>query len=488
MAMIHLLPAEIMLTIFTILHNIWPAGKYSHYYMRAFLGWVSLSHVCTRWRIILLGSKVLWANSATAFFHRPAIEALLQRAGDTSIIVDLDTLHGNTGGRKDKTAVYDVVVSSDLWSRARKIISHARHAGYPFYTDGMTSALSTKKFKSLTELDIFLPHSLGQLDGLYAPSLRILAVRSDAPTSSLCPISLRCLYDIFTTSPVLESLCLHRVVSTIEPMTSLTGSTERRSLRKVELGAYNEQPLQLISRFFTASDRADVLLDIYDVNDFSSMFIALHYLLAKPDGCGAVTNISVRFKSDRASHASGRGYVYEFHFCAVELEFDDGEKVIFRMDDNTPGWEWRSLAEALEWNSVSSLTLGVTHYSEDDEFPGHYVPALLVEKLGALRTLHIKDKPHLVLLPHIPALAPLQRLVVELPFGVETEDIIVISNWLQSVQKDPNAMEVVLQGELPIDFDDDDYQSSEGPALSQLRALCHVRDERAFRNLRYVRS
>ncbi|KAI0027831.1 hypothetical protein K488DRAFT_60336, partial [Vararia minispora EC-137] len=75
------LPPEILREIATILSQIWvPNVPHCIYTLRPpCLGWVVLSHVCKRFRAVLLGHRSLWAQTISVF--PSAQDEFLRRAG-----------------------------------------------------------------------------------------------------------------------------------------------------------------------------------------------------------------------------------------------------------------------------------------------------------------------------------------------------------------------------------------------------------------------
>ncbi|KZV63335.1 hypothetical protein PENSPDRAFT_212578 [Peniophora sp. CONT] len=75
------------------------------------LGWVKMTHVCQRWRVIGISLPQLWARIVCTF--PPDAEAVLERAGDVPLIIDLDT-----GGRK----YWDELSLGAIITRAQAVV------------------------------------------------------------------------------------------------------------------------------------------------------------------------------------------------------------------------------------------------------------------------------------------------------------------------------------------------------------------------------
>ena len=121
------LPVEILAMIFTVLSVLNPAGWRFNtggtgHSKTSTLGWIGVSHVCRRWRIVLLDLGQLWADNVLALPCESAITTFLARARDSPVTLDLDMLVNN----RDKTDLIDMFMGDPHLGGTLSVFSRAR--------------------------------------------------------------------------------------------------------------------------------------------------------------------------------------------------------------------------------------------------------------------------------------------------------------------------------------------------------------------------
>ncbi|KZV69754.1 hypothetical protein PENSPDRAFT_652142 [Peniophora sp. CONT] len=160
------------------------------------LGWIYATHVCRRWRTILLSLSSLWAGIVCHLPH--VFDLLLDRARDASLNFDVRQLEG-----------IDLVVLFPIIDYALENIDRARTLNCPFFRQQCEKArdsLSGRVLPNIVCLDISRPHPRVQHRFLYEEDDGLIAgdiLRIDAPNLRTATLSeIRCYF----TSPFLRSL------------------------------------------------------------------------------------------------------------------------------------------------------------------------------------------------------------------------------------------------------------------------------------------
>ncbi|KZV62438.1 hypothetical protein PENSPDRAFT_658113 [Peniophora sp. CONT] len=173
------LPPELLLAIFSCLtHSISDTGPNWHYSPH----WLTLTHVCTHWRITALSSPLLW--SRISFAHPDLASVMLSRSRDAP----LDIAYGDRLARLPPLGVYTALAQLSRIVRLRLNVTRALLAHL--------AARLPISAPSLRRLHIDLvdgvrapgaAHALPGIADLQAPGLRVLLLDGVPlpPTASL---------------------------------------------------------------------------------------------------------------------------------------------------------------------------------------------------------------------------------------------------------------------------------------------------------------
>ncbi|KAI0027273.1 hypothetical protein K488DRAFT_91060 [Vararia minispora EC-137] len=185
MTNIHNLVNDILCQIFLIAQEDWPITSLAP------LGWVSLSHVCSRWRTCLLNNHGFWARLIPI---PNAWETLLTRAGST-VLYTLDLRPTRLLVPPHPPPPSGDVSDCCAFYAAKKCIPRVKVLACNDSHDWM-DVLHNLHLPELRDLDVTgLPMNSGRIVSLNAPNLEFLHLRSisiafDHPLLSLRALSL----------------------------------------------------------------------------------------------------------------------------------------------------------------------------------------------------------------------------------------------------------------------------------------------------------
>ncbi|VDB96589.1 unnamed protein product [Peniophora sp. CBMAI 1063] len=165
------LPAELIGMIATYLREMKPAGilvtKKNGTYKTRKWGWMKLMQVCSWWRKAVHGTRVLWALDAFSFPVKGLIKDFAIRAGDMSLVIDLDRLLDSCCSKSHSNDFHWLFQSQE----GRGLLSKARIISGTFSLGRRNN--STVNYYSN---DLSVPSLLKGLNGLRCPKLTTLVV------------------------------------------------------------------------------------------------------------------------------------------------------------------------------------------------------------------------------------------------------------------------------------------------------------------------
>ncbi|KZV59143.1 hypothetical protein PENSPDRAFT_672559 [Peniophora sp. CONT] len=176
-------------------------------------------------------------------------------------------MHDNSEARTAPNKMLDIVVTPEAWARAGRVIARAcRNSGWRGYTPRTYSLLRSCHLLNLREVDIFITHSLGAFEVFDTPNIELLALHSDPPHAENAPMTMQDVHNIIHLYPRLSSLTLDRMVNTstavLSPVNLLLH--ERRRLKKLVVGCFDERLVTSIQPLVDLPPEAIVIIDLMD--------------------------------------------------------------------------------------------------------------------------------------------------------------------------------------------------------------------------------